>query len=420
MSYIKIILLIFSILPLITPYFIHNPLIWSDVPDMDIIRVKDTYYMVSTTMFFSPGAPIMKSKDLVSWEICSYAYNILEDDDKHNLLNGDNDYSYGSWAASLRYKNGVFYVFFGSLSIGKSYICKTSDIENGPWEMTRINGYYHDASLLFDDDGRNYLVFGGSGKMEIKEFNSNLTDFVTTESTVLFETGITEGLAGEGAKILKINNYYYIFIIAWPSDLRRIELCYRSKNLLKDYEGKTILNSGVGTYSPGVGQGAIIDTSDGKWYGYVFQDHGAIGRVPVLTPMTWVDDWPIMGVDGNVPVTMNMNMIGSGTQLAINDEFDYDENKLKLEWQWNHNPDNDNWSVIEKKGFLRLKNNNIVNNILFARNTLTIRAEGPKCSGYIKIDTTNMKIGDYAGLTAFQFKYGNVGVYVKDDGSKKI
>ena len=50
---------------------INNPLIWSDVPDDDIIRVGDTYYMVSTTMFFSPGAPIMKSNDLISWEICN-------------------------------------------------------------------------------------------------------------------------------------------------------------------------------------------------------------------------------------------------------------------------------------------------------------------------------------------------------------
>jgi beta-xylosidase len=49
-------------------FSIHNPVIWADVPDIDMIRVQDTYYMVSTTMFFSPGVPIMKSKDLASWE----------------------------------------------------------------------------------------------------------------------------------------------------------------------------------------------------------------------------------------------------------------------------------------------------------------------------------------------------------------
>ena len=43
---------------------IQNPMLWADVPDPDIIRVGDTFYLVSTTMHLMPGAPIMKSKDL--------------------------------------------------------------------------------------------------------------------------------------------------------------------------------------------------------------------------------------------------------------------------------------------------------------------------------------------------------------------
>ncbi len=74
---------------------VANPVIWSDVPDLDAIRVGDTYYMISTTMFFSPGAPIMKSKDLASWEICSYVYDTLADGDVQNLTNGKNDYAHG-------------------------------------------------------------------------------------------------------------------------------------------------------------------------------------------------------------------------------------------------------------------------------------------------------------------------------------
>ena len=101
---------------------VSNPLIWADVPDDDIIRVGDTYYMVSTTMYFSPGAPIMKSKDLVSWEICNYVYDTYANGDVQNLTNGKHDYAHGQWAASLRYHKGKFYVFFGSYGSGKSYI----------------------------------------------------------------------------------------------------------------------------------------------------------------------------------------------------------------------------------------------------------------------------------------------------------
>lgn len=316
---------------------VANPVIWADVPDLDAIRVGDTYYMISTTMFFSPGAPIMKSKDLASWEICNYVYDTLADGDVQNLTNGKNDYAHGQWAASLRYHKGTFYVFFGSYGTGKSYIYKTNDIENGTWTKTELNGMYHDASLFFDDDGRNYLVYGAGGTIKIKELNAEMTDFkYGGADKTLFSTGL-DGLSGEGSHIQKIGGYYYIFLIAWPSNSGRIELCYRSKDILGNYEGKTILNS------DGAAQGGIIDTPDGKWYGLVFRDHGAVGRIPVLVPVTWQNDWPIMGENGKVPKTLAIDGNYQGTFLAADDEFNYSSNDLALEWQWNHNPDNTAW-----------------------------------------------------------------------------
>lgn len=399
---------------------ITNPVIWADVPDVDVIRVGDTYYMVSTTMYFSPGAPIMKSKDLVSWEICNYVYDTYAEGDVQNLTNGKHDYAHGQWATSLRYHKGTYYVFFGSYGSGKSYIYKTNDIENGTWTRSEINGMYHDASLFFDDDGRNYLIYGGGGNIEIKELNAEMTGFKEGgASKRLFSTGL-DNLAGEGAHVHKIGDYYYVFIIAWPSNSGRIELCYRSKELLGTYEGKTVLNSGVGSYGSGVAQGGIVDTPDGKWYGMLFQDHGSVGRIPVLVPVTWENDWPMMGVNGKAPVTLTVDGSATGTSLARDDDFSYASNDLALEWQWNHNPDNSAWSLTERPGYLRLKNKTIATHLLNARNTLTMRTEGPACSSAIKLDTTGMKVGDHAGLSAFQFKYGNVGVYVADDGSKKI
>ncbi len=400
---------------------ISNPVIWADVPDVDVIRVGDTYYMVSTTMYFSPGAPIMKSKDLVSWEICNYVYDTYEQGDVQNLTNGKHDYAHGQWATSLRYHNGTYYVFFGSYGSGKSYIYQTKDIENGTWTRSEISGMYHDASLFFDDDGRNYLIYGGGGNIEIKELNAEMTGFKQGgASKRLFSTGL-DNLAGEGAHVHKIGDYYYVFIIAWPSNSGRIELCYRSKDLLGTYEGKTVLNSGVGSYGSGVAQGGIVDTPDGKWYGMLFQDHGSVGRIPVLVPVTWENGWPMMGVNGKAPVTLTVDTDYTGTSLVKDDDFSYASNDdLALEWQWNHNPDNTAWSVTARSGYLRLTNKTLATNIMNARNTLTTRTEGPSCSSVIKLDTTGMKAGDHAGLSAFQFKYGNVGVYVADDGSKKI
>src|SRR5690606_34364047 len=87
----------------------RNPIIWADVPDPSTIRVGDTYYMSSTTMHMNPGVPIMKSKDLVNWEIVNYAYDILADNDVLSLRNGKETYGRGSWASSLRHHNGEFY-----------------------------------------------------------------------------------------------------------------------------------------------------------------------------------------------------------------------------------------------------------------------------------------------------------------------
>ena len=47
---------------------IKNPMLWADCPDPDVIRVGDTFYLVSTTMHLMPGAPVMASKDLKNWE----------------------------------------------------------------------------------------------------------------------------------------------------------------------------------------------------------------------------------------------------------------------------------------------------------------------------------------------------------------
>ena len=399
---------------------VNNPVIWSDVPDTDVIRVGDTYYMVSTTMFFSPGAPIMKSSDLVNWEICNYVYDTLADGDVQKLANGKHDYAHGQWAASLRYNKGTYYVFFGSYGTGKSYIFKTDDIENGEWTRSELNGMYHDASILFDDDGRNYLVYGAGGTCNIKELNSEMTGFRQGGAEKqLFKTNF-DNLAGEGWHIQKINGYYYIFGIAWPSGHGRLEFCYRSKDLLGTYESKTLLDSGVGSYGSGVAQGGIVDTPDGKWYGVLFQDHGAVGRIPALVPVTWENGWPMMGINGKAPVSFSIDNDGSGTSLAGDDDFTYSSNDLALEWQWNHNPDNNAWSVTEREGWLRLHNNTIASELLHARNTLTMRTEGPACSSIIKMDTKGMKAGDYAGLSAFQFKYGNIGVYVDGNGSKKV
>lgn len=395
----------------------QNPIIWADVPDPSVIRVGDTYYMSSTTMHVNPGVPIMKSKDLVNWEIINYVYDVLGDDDRQTLKDGQNEYGRGSWASSLRYHNGIYYVIFSSQTAGNTFIFQTRDIENGPWEKSTI-AFTHDMSLLFDDDGRVYMVYGG-GDIRILE--------LTADATAIKEDGINQviipnssaiagdniGLPAEGAHIHKIDGKYYIFLITWPRGGMRTELVYRADSITGPYEGRIALRDS------GIAQGGLVDTVDGEWYAMLFQDHGSVGRIPFLVPVTWEAGWPILGTDGKVPRNLPIDVANSLSGIVTSDEFEQGTDALPLVWQWNHNPDNDYWSLTERPGYLRLTTGRTATNFLEANNTLTQRTFGPECSGEVAMEINNMQNGDFAGLGALQKKYGFVGVKM-EDGAKYI
>ena len=404
-----------------------NPIMWSDVPDEDVIRVGDTYYMVSTTMYFTPGVPIMKSKDLVTWELIGYVYDILENSPQTDLVGDNHAYSKGSWAASIRYYNNMFYVLFCAWDQGKTYIYKTADIENPSWERVVFDRVFHDATLFFEDDGTPYII-SGAGDVWITELEKDLSAIKSGGvDKKLFNTGIVDGLSGaEGAHAYKIDGKYYITMISYATStpgIRRCELCFRSDNLMGEYEGKVVLCDDMGYYGNGTAQGGIVDTPEGNWYALLFQDHGAVGRIPILQPVTWVDGWPMMGEDSKsakvVSVLSELTEWKESTLMA-NDEFDYTENKLKLNWQFNHNPDNENWSVTDRNGWYRITTSRVDKDMFHAKNSLTQRTEGPFCTSEVLIDASGLNPGDYAGIAAFQTNAGFIGVYSDDSGAKHI
>ena len=374
-----------------------NPVLWADLPDPDVIRVGDYFYMMSTTMHLMPGAPVMRSKDLVNWELTGYVFDKLHDTPKYDM-EGGTVYGRGQWATSLRYHDGKFYVLFSPNDQPfRSFIYTTEDPMKG-WTLHSRMKHFHDSSLFFDDDGRVY-VFSGTG--ELTELNSDLSG--VKEGGVSMKLNVRDaeetGLL-EGSRVLKHDGKYYLLMISWPNGGKRRQVCYRAAKITGPYEKKVILCSDYGGF-PYVGQGTIVDDAQGNWYGWIFQDRGAVGRVPTLSPCHWVDGWPMIGdAEGRVPTTMTLPWkADKKIPLVVSDEFS--KGKMKLNWQWNHNPIDDAYTLTERKGFLRLKTNKVVKSIYEARNTLTQRMEGPECSGVIAMDVSHMKDGDRAGLSAF-------------------
>lgn len=420
---------------------VNYPTLYSDIPDLDIIRQGDAYYMVSTTMNMCPGVPIMKSTDLAHWQIVNYVYDTFENDDIANLNNGKNMYKHGSWAASLKYNEaeGKYYVAFNSNDHG-FYIYTTTDIEKGTWTKYSTKNKYHDPALFFDE-GKMY-VFSGSTLQQLELDEASNAVKPVGSSVKLFTKDDKKWGLWEGAHAYKVGEYYYLFIIASPqSGWMRTEVCYRSKTLeAGDWEEQIIYQGGCGGNGAGLAQGGIVDTQYGDWYGFLFQDHGGVGRIPSIVSVNWnytdsdgnsYEDWPMMGTydaDGNFTpskaedsVQINLNDSGLKNYFVDDDDFTYAEgDKLKLVWQWNHNPQNDFWSVTDNPGYLRLTTDRVVDNIMFAHNSLTQRTYGPSCKSETKISIGQMKPGDFAGLASVSDKPAMIGVMCDENGDKYI
>ena len=417
---------------------IKNPMLWADVPDPDVIRVGDTFYLVSTTMHLMPGAPVMRSKDLKNWETVSYIFDRLTDSPKYDLAfslpldkqKGDGVgtvYGRGQWATSLKYHQtkeqrekglpGRFYALLAPNEpgpMGQTYIF-TAEKAEGPWTLHSRLRHFHDATLFFDDDDTPYVFFGTG---EMCQLTSDLKGVVDGSLRHYFQREADERGLLEGTRVIKHRGRYYAMLIShtYAPGRHRREVCYRTTDLKGKWEKNVILESDFGGFSY-LAQGTIVDTEDGDWYGIMFQDRNGVGRVLTLSPVRWIDGWPMLGDEnGKVPETMRPLKSGEPVASIVRaDEFNSSE--LGLHWQWNHNPVDKAWSLTERQGFMRLKTSRVVPNLYLAPNTLTQRMEGPECSGVIAIDCSHMKDGDCAGFSAFN---GDSGVLTLKKTGKRV
>ena len=392
-----------------------NPVIPADFPDPDVIRVDDTYYMVSTTMFVFPGVTVLKSKDLVNWEYCSNAVQRFDYSPCYNL-DGCNRYGHGQWATSIRYNDGKFYLLFITLDEG-GFVCSTENPE-GPWKVRKLPKGFYDPGLFFDDDGKIYVTHG-YGKIYMTEVDNNFAP--VSEDSLIFTGNIRGGL--EGMHMYKINDYYYLY--GTYGGIDGIQVALRSKNVYGPYEQKVVIRDTTPGVTFGIHQGALIQTQTGEWWTMLFVDTHPFGRFPSLQPVNWVNDWPMVGVDGKGVVTYRKPDVGKKypiKELPTSDDFN--ETNLGMQWGWNHNPVPDKWSLSNKPGYLRLKTAKVVDSLPKARNTLTQRIfakydQTIPTKGITSLKTGSMKDGDIAGLAVFQKPYAYIAVQ-KENGNRKL
>ena len=405
-----------------------NPILKMDFPDPDVIRVGDTYYMVSTTMHFFPGGVILRSFDLVHWETVAYVYDRLDDTEKQCLIGQANCYGQGMWAATLRYHKGLFYVCFVANDTHKTYLYTAKQAE-GPWKRQEIEGFYHDCSLFFDEDDSVYLVYGNTD-IRLTQMKADLTGPMPGGLDRIIVRDSGNGFLGyEGSHMYKIGGRYYVFFIHSRKDRwMRTQACFCADSLQGIFRGRDVLEDTRGYCNQGVAQGGIVDTPDGRWYAVLFQDHGAVGRIPVLLPVSWREEaapegvtgtFPVFGENGRVPESFPVTSTRPDYRYAplyASDDFTEDGNQggyrgLRNVWQFNHRPDDRLWGVEQNCFWIRT--GKLCRNLTQAQNTLTQRLLFPRCSVSVTLDFSGLREGDYAGLCALQGCYGMIAVKIE-------
>ncbi|KAJ3130508.1 hypothetical protein HK098_000073 [Nowakowskiella sp. JEL0407] len=382
----------------------NNPVHWQDFADLDVIRVGDTYYYSGSNMHYSPGAPILRSYDLVNWEIIGHSVPTLDFGSSAYNLVGGSKYVKGIFASTLQYRKSTnTYYWIGCIEYSRTYIYTASSI-TGPWnQRAMLNTCYYDCGLLIDDDDKMYVAYGNTN-INVAQLSSDGLSQVKTQQV------FTGSFTIEGSRFYKRNGAYYI-LVTRPANEEHV---LKSTNgPFGPYTMKPLVQS-VRSPLSGSGyphQGGLVNTPTGDWYYMAFIDAYPGGRIPVLAPVTWSSDgWPsVTLVNGGwgssyaYPATKKLQKSPTYTDTFTS---------LGPQWEWNHNPDNSKWSI---NNGLVLQTVTVTGDLYAARNTITHRILGPTSYGTVQLDISKMFDGDRAGLALLRDSSAYIGI--KKEGS---
>lgn len=392
-----------------------NPVLWEDLADADVFRVGNMFYYTASTMHYSPGAPILRSYDLLHWEYAGHAVPNLDFDSSAYDLNGGRAYVKGIWASAMNYRksNGTYY-WIGCVEFNRTYVYTATAVD-GVWQKrSRINNCYYDAGLLIDDDDTMYVAYGNT-TISVAQLSADGTSQVRAQQ--VFTSPSSIGTI-EGSRFYKVNGSYYIFV-THPANG---EYVLRSSSPWGPYTAQPLLNN-IGSPIAGGGvphQGGIVQTPNGDWYYMAFVDSYPGGRVPVLAPVTWDSSgWPHLQLvngawGGSYPypnVARPPREVKSPTGTDT-----FTGTTLGPEWEWNHNPDNTKWTVGSG---LRLQTATVTGDLYSARNTLTHRILGPTSTATIQLDYSTMRDGDRTGLALLRDSSAWIGIK-RDNGTTRL
>lgn len=403
----------------------RNPVLHADYSDPDVCAVGEDYFLTASSFNCTPGLPILHSKDLVNWKIVNYALKKVEPVEYYNEAR----HGKGVWAPSIRFHEGVFYIYWGDPDFG-IFMVKTRD-PYGEWDkpvLVKAGKGMIDPCPLWDDDGRVYLAHAWAGSRA--KFNSVLTvcelnkegTKVISDPVLVFDGNDGVNHTIEGAKFYKRNGFYYLFAPA-GGVVSGWQLVMRSKDVYGPYEARIVMAQGK-TDINGPHQGGWVDTPAGESWFLHFQDKGAYGRVLHLNPMKWVNDWPVIGVDRDgdgcgdpvsryrKPKTDKTYPIETPVE---SDEFD--TRKLGLQWEWHANYQ-DVFGFTTNMGYVRIYGHELsphFKNFWEVPNLLMQKFPAEEFTATAKLKVSAKDDGQLSGLIIMGWDYSWIGVEKQEE-----
>ena len=397
-----------------------NPILHADYSDPDAIRVGEDFYLTASSFNAAPGLPILHSKDLVNWKLINYVFTEQKPLDVFSRAQHGN----GVWAPAIRFHNGEYYIFYPDPDFG-IYMTKTKN-PAGKWSeplLIKAGKGLIDPCPLWDDDGQAYLVsaFAGSragfkSVLVVSKMSADSTK-ILDEGVLVFD-GHDAHPTVEGPKFYKRNGYYYIFAPAGgvPTGW---QLILRSKNIYGPYEEKIALAQGKSPIN-GPHQGAWVDTATGEDWFLHFQDKGAYGRIVHLQPMTWKNDFPVIGADvdgdGTGEPILSYKKPNVGKTYPVEtppDSDEFNDSVLGMQWQWQANPQV-NWAFMyPAKGVLRMnsvQNPENFKNLWDLPNILLQKLPAEEFTATAKVTLNPRFDGEKFGLVIMGMDYSYIGV----------
>ena len=395
-----------------------NPILYADYSDPDVVRVGEDFYMTASSFNAVPGLPILHSKDLVNWQVINYAVRRLEPADVYSKPQHGN----GIWAPAIRYHNGEYFIYYADPDFGL-FVTKSKD-PAGQWSQPiRINNEkgWIDPCPLWDDDGNAYLVHAFAGSragikslLVINKMNSEGTE-VLDKGVIVFD-GHSADPTVEGPKFYKQNGWYYILAPAGGVSTGW-ELALRSKNVYGPYEKKVVLSQSKSPIN-GPHQGGLVDTPTGEWWFLHFNDKGAYGRVVDLEPVSWTNDFPVIGNAGEPVLTFKKPNVGKSYPIQTpQDSDEFNANQLGPQWQWHANEPQAPWGMpVPDQGVFRMFSVELPSgfkNLWDSPNLLLQKFPAEEFTATAKVKLDPRFEGEKFGLLVMGTDYSYIGVTYK-------